>query len=89
MEYHIVVSGRVQGVGFRYYTVRVADCYGITGWVRNNYDGTVEILAQGPENMMKDFILKIKNGPITSEVTSINIDKRSIVRKYTSFEIKF
>ena len=46
---HIIFHGRVQGVGFRYYSVHKAQSLGLTGWVENLYDGTVEMEVQGPE----------------------------------------
>ena len=89
MEYHVEVSGRVQGVGFRYFTLRVAEYLGINGWVRNTIDGKVEIVAQGNESEVKEFLMKVKKGPSTAEVTAIKIDEINLNKKYNSFDIKF
>ncbi len=67
----MIVHGRVQGVGFRYTTQMIAQQLGITGWVRNAYDGTVHIEAEGEEPLMKQFVAKIKEGPRFSEVTHV------------------
>ena len=69
----IIVTGRVQGVGFRYYTKRVAEQLGITGYVRNLPNGNqVEIVALKDENWEK-FLQKIKKGPSFSEVEKVDI----------------
>lgn len=68
-----IISGRVQGVAFRYFTQRVACSLSITGWVRNLYNGDVETLAQGTEEAMDAFYLKIKEGPPAARVLDINI----------------
>ena len=54
--------GRVQGVGFRYYTNYAAQQLGLTGWVRNSYDGSVEAQAQGSERALSEFVSMIENG---------------------------
>ena len=51
----VFYSGRVQGVGFRYTTKRIADQYVVTGWVRNRCDGRVEIIAEGADSELKKF----------------------------------
>lgn len=59
----IIISGHVQGVGFRYSAIQVAKHYNISGWVKNNLDGTVEIVASGQEDKLDSFINKIKSSP--------------------------
>lgn len=54
--------GRVQGVGFRYHAYHIAGMLGITGWVRNCYDGSVEAQAQGNEQALKDFVAMLDKG---------------------------
>jgi acylphosphatase len=63
---HMHVTGRVQGVGFRYMTKNLADQLKITGWVKNNFDGSVEIEAQGDELILKEFIEGVKASPSPS-----------------------
>lgn len=58
---HILFYGRVQGVGFRYYAVNKANQLGLTGWVRNLPDGTVEMEAQGCEEQIDELIIFLQN----------------------------
>lgn len=66
-----IISGRVQGVGFRYFALRQAERYGITGYVRNLDDGRVEVLAQGEEADVAAFLDVLRQGPPLARVTSI------------------
>lgn len=59
---HLIVSGRVQGVGFRYFSQETARQYGIKGWVRNLNDGTVELHAEGTEKEIDAFKQALKDG---------------------------
>lgn len=61
---HIIFSGRVQGVGFRYNSYEIAMKLGLTGYVRNLQDGTVELEAQGEKNKVKFLIEYMKNLPV-------------------------
>ena len=58
---HIIFYGRVQGVGFRYYSVYKARALGLTGWVRNLYDGTVEMEVHGKESEIDQLIIFLQN----------------------------
>ena len=58
---HIVFYGRVQGVGFRYYAVNKANQLGLTGWVKNLPDGTVEMGVQGEEPLIDQLIIFLQN----------------------------
>ena len=59
---HIIFYGRVQGVGFRYTAYYAAQNFGVTGWVRNLYDGSVEMEAEGTERAIDDMLLAIDKG---------------------------
>ena len=67
----IVVSGRVQGVAYRYWAVQEARRRGLSGWVRNRRDGTVEALLQGPEHEVEMMIIACRRGPPMADVTDI------------------
>jgi acylphosphatase len=67
----LVVSGRVQGVGFRYSTVDEAHRLALHGWVRNTRDGSVEILAEGPADMVERLVRWCESGPRSARVTSV------------------
>jgi acylphosphatase len=70
---HIVVSGQVQGVGFRNFTHRVAQSLGIVGWARNLSSGEVEILAKALVTSMEVFISQIRVGPARATVEKLEI----------------
>ena len=58
---HIFFYGRVQGVGFRYYAVQKANQLGLTGWVKNLYDGSVEMEVEGQEEWIDQLIIFLQN----------------------------
>lgn len=68
---HLIVSGRVQGVGFREFTRRTALRLGIAGWVRNLPGGEVEVLARLPAGCKAAFLAELRRGPGHAEVTGI------------------
>ena len=71
MTRRYLLSGRVQGVGFRYFTQRTATQLGVVGWVRNCPDGTVEAVAQGSEEALQAFREHLQQGPSWSRVHRI------------------
>lgn len=71
---HMLVTGMVQGVGFRYFTVMAARRYGLTGWVRNRMDGSVELEAQGEGIGLERFERAVEAGPRWSRVEHVDID---------------
>jgi acylphosphatase len=73
-----VVEGRVQGVGYRYFTVRVARELGISGWVRNLSDGRVEVLAVGAPRKLSHLEGELRLGPLRAEVRSLQIEEAAI-----------
>src|SRR5438128_9108049 len=68
----VVIRGRVQGVGFRYWTRRTATARGLEGWVRNRRDGSVEAVFAGPEQAVADMIDLCRRGPDGARVDSID-----------------
>lgn len=70
---HVIVRGRVQGVGFRFITSSIAAKYHVTGWVRNEYDGSVEIEVQGPEHRVNLFLEEVKQGHRFAHVDSFHV----------------
>ncbi|TDT46044.1 acylphosphatase [Fonticella tunisiensis] len=89
VRYHIIVHGRVQGVGFRYHVQLHAGYNGITGWVRNNEDGTVEVDAEGEEKNMDKFIAAVKKGNHFSKIDFVDIEKIDRLEGYRNFRIKY
>ncbi|MDH3624288.1 MAG: acylphosphatase [Myxococcales bacterium] len=84
---HLVVRGRVQGVYFRATAQREARQHGLSGWVKNRSDGSVEIVAEGEEDDVKDFLAWSQKGPSTARVDDVNVRWRSYTGEYTDFRI--
>jgi len=84
---NIKITGKVQGVGFRYFVLRQAQELGITGWVSNKSNGDVEALAQGEKADLEQFIAKVKEGPSFSSVDDVILNWEDGQENYTSFEI--
>ena len=70
---HLVVVGRVQGVAFRAYAVDEATRLGLTGWVRNRMDGTVEARAEGRPEAVEAFVAWCRHGPPLAEVDELRV----------------
>lgn len=81
------IHGRVQGVSFRYFTLRAAEQLGLTGWVRNRFDGTVELVAEGEKQILIQFIEIINQGSGMAQV--VNIEQRwdQASGEFTKFSI--
>lgn len=86
MLYRIVISGRVQGVGFRWNAAKEARLRGITGFVKNMPGGVVFIEAEGDSEILDDFVRWCHEGPAFSDVESVNIEKLPS-RGYNEFRI--
>ena len=76
MTIHLIIEGKVQGVFFRASTKDEADRLGITGWVKNTFDGNVEIMASGRKNLIAQFTEWCKHGPRRALVTNISITEK-------------
>ncbi len=84
------ISGRVQMVGFRYYAQRQAQKMGITGYVRNMPNGSVEISAEGPRDILDRFISAMKEGPPSAVVHRVLQKWRDEnIEHYTGFTIRW
>jgi len=68
---HAVVHGDVQGVGFRYFVQRKAQQLGLQGWVRNNDNGTVEVVAEGSREQLEDLKRALQEGPRMARVDRV------------------
>ncbi len=86
--YKILLSGRVQGVGFRYFTENRAHKHHITGYVRNTPDDKVEIICQGSREALDNFIRQVKKGPSFAKVFHADIQPVTNPKNYHSFDIK-
>jgi acylphosphatase len=81
----LLISGRVQGVGFRWFTMERASFEGITGWVRNLPGGEVEVLAEGEAESMERFERAVRLGPSRSRVDEVNVDIVTPTGRFATF----
>ncbi len=86
-EMHCFVSGLVQGVSYRAYIQDSATELEITGWIKNMPDGSVEILAQGLPDVLKEFVEYVHEGSLKAKVESVSIDWQTAKRLYDDFSI--
>src|ERR1700716_3429675 len=83
-----VVRGRVQGVGFRWFVEREAHVLGVSGWVRNNADGSVEVLAQGSRDQLLGLRSRLRQGPRAARVDDVEESEVGRVAGLSSFRIE-
>jgi acylphosphatase len=82
---HLVVRGRVQGVGFRFHFREQALRHGVTGWVRNRQDGSVEAVIQGEQGAVDRVVGWSRRGPSSARVTDVEV-KEEPIADYATFE---
>ncbi len=87
-QVHVYYSGSVQGVGFRYTAIHLAQELDISGWVKNLSDGRVEILAEAQEDILESFLDKIKDS-FSSHIKDIKTDWTPATGEFSDFTIKF
>jgi acylphosphatase len=82
-----LISGKVQGVGFRYFAERSAHQIGVTGWARNLDDGRVEVHANGPADRLEDFEARLRQGPRFADIRSVEVREEAVLDLH-SFDIR-
>jgi acylphosphatase len=87
-RFHAFISGRVQGVFFRDFTRRWAQNLGLTGWVRNVFDGRVEVVAEGEEEKLNLLLEKLKEGPPLARVDKVDVTWEEYKAEFDDFKIK-
>ena len=85
---HISAVGRVQGVGYRFFVHDIAASMNLSGWVRNCFDGAVEMEVQGEPEALDLFCEKVKKGPALAEVTGFEIREITKLENELNFKIK-
>ncbi|MEA2626182.1 MAG: acylphosphatase [Candidatus Binatota bacterium] len=85
---HLRVHGRVQGVFFRGSAEEEARALGLTGWVRNSADGTVEAVAEGDEKVLERFVVWCHQGPPGALVTNVEISRADATGEFRDFRIR-
>ena len=89
VQYELTISGRVQGVGYRYFAAQKANEMGIKGWVKNAVDGSVIVVAQGIEEEIETFIDYLYIGPTRSRVDQISKVKFYTLSDFNTFSVKY
>lgn len=89
IQLHIIVSGKVQGVGFRYFSQMKAVQHEVTGWVKNHSNGTVEILAIGTRDKLDPFLEDLRRGNPFSKIANMDITESDVTENFHSFTIKY
>lgn len=85
---HAIVEGRVQGVGFRAFVIRRASSLRLTGWVRNRWDGTVEVVAEGERSDLDQLVSALQRGPASSRVTKVETNWKEASGEFNRFSVK-
>jgi len=87
-RFRAFVRGDVQGVSFRWYVAREAARLGIRGWVRNRFDGSVEVLAEGDRSSLEDMIRLLHRGPRLARVEDVEIGWEAVDEPFRDFRIE-
>jgi len=85
----ITVTGRVQGVGYRYFTERVARDHGVMGWSMNMPDGSVKLEVEAEKPAFDRFVAELKEGPSMSDVRDVSVTYTPYQGKHKGFSIRF
>ena len=88
LAHRYIVRGRVQGVGFRWFVEREAHILGVSGWVRNNSDGSVEVLAQGTREQLLGLRSRLREGPRAARVDDVEEFEAKPVSGLNTFRIE-
>lgn len=82
------VTGRVHGVGFRYFALREAQALGLVGWVANESDGSVECVAEGPRDRLEAFADRLRDGPPAAIVEGVSMAWMAATGTFGSFAVR-
>ncbi len=85
---HAIVSGRVQGVGYRSFVETHAVSLDLTGWVRNLYSGEVELVAEGPEQALAYLLHNLETGPQMARVTDVQVEWSTATGEFPAFIVR-
>ena len=86
---HLIITGRVQGVAFRHYTLETATHLGIAGWIRNLRDGRrIEMIVEGNDENLETFLTWCHEGPSFARIESVEVDDETGDEAFTEFQIR-
>ena len=86
---HAIISGRVQGVSFRYYTQQEAQKLGVKGWIRNRPERTVEVTAEGERDKLDDLLAFLHHGPPAAKVENVQSTWSDAIGEFSDFQITY
>ena len=86
---HVLIEGRVQGVGFRHFTKVNAEEVGVYGWVKNLPDGRVEAVFAGPIDHIREMVNRCERGPGASRVDDIDVTVEEAEEEFEQFEVRY
>ena len=86
---HASVFGHVQGVNFRYYTQREATTQGLTGWVGNRFDGSVEVVVEGKKSALHNFLVFLHRGPPSARVDRVQSGWSEATGEFDRFRVRY
>jgi acylphosphatase len=85
---HAMLRGRVQGVGFRYFVLENAIAQDLTGWVRNRWDGSVEVTAEGARPVLEQFLAILRKGPSMANVSDAEVEWETASGEFSGFNAR-
>jgi acylphosphatase len=85
---HARVEGRVQGVGFRYFVLETAQALGVNGWVRNRWDESVEVMAEGEREVLERLMTALRRGPRVSFVSNVQVEWGDGKGEWSEFSVR-
>ncbi len=88
-QFEYIVTGRVQGVGFRYYVHKKANELGLKGWVKNTVDGHVQVMAQGDESVLDTLVDYLYVGPPLARIDKISKVETQLSSVFHNFSVKY
>lgn len=86
---HLVISGDVQGVGFRSWALRFAQGTSLTGWVKNREDGAVEVVAEGVKKDLEELVKQCQHGPDVAWVERVDLTWEEALGEFVGFEVVY
>jgi len=87
LRVRLIIEGKVQGVWFRESARRMAVALGVNGWIKNNYDGSVEAIIDGEEHKVREMIAWCHEGPPAANVTKVTKTEEDHIESFSSFSI--
>ncbi len=88
IAYKIIIQGRVQGVGYRWFAMQMAQKFNVNGHVSNLINGDVEVFVQGDDPSVQEFISQLRQGPSFSQVTNLIINDANFDQDLNQFKVK-